>query len=63
LAPPAAEDEERQQIESQHQVIFVLESAQLEVAQVGKVRFSVRHSMAQHVCAQQQRKHMRRVNE
>lgn len=38
LAPPAAEDEERQQIEAQHQVIFVLESAQLEVAQVGKVR-------------------------
>lgn len=37
LAPPPAEDEERQQIEAQHQVIFVLESAQLEVAQVGKV--------------------------
>jgi len=38
LAPPLAEDEERQQIEAQQQVIFVLESAQLEVAQVGKVR-------------------------
>lgn len=36
LAPPLAEDEERQQIEAQQQVIFVLESAQLEVAQVGK---------------------------
>jgi hypothetical protein len=48
LAPPAAEDEERQQIEAQHQVIFVLESAQLEVAQVGKVRWGV-HDMTQHV--------------
>jgi hypothetical protein len=37
LAPPPAEEEERREIEAQQQVIFVLESAQLEVAQVGKV--------------------------
>lgn len=37
LAPPPAEEEERQQVAAQQQVIFVLESAQLEVAQVGKV--------------------------
>lgn len=37
LAPPPAEDEARREIEAQQQVMFVLESAQLEVAQVGKV--------------------------
>lgn len=42
LAPPPAEEEERREIEAQQQVIFVLESAQLEVAQVGKVGGCIR---------------------
>ncbi len=37
MAPPPAEEEEHREIDAQRQVIFVLESAQLEVAQVGKV--------------------------
>jgi hypothetical protein len=50
LAPPAAEDEELQQIDAQRQVIFVLESAQLEVAQVGKVSVGVGGACEGTVC-------------
>jgi hypothetical protein len=38
LAPPDIEDEQEQAKDASRGVIFVLESAQLEVAQVGKVR-------------------------
>lgn len=37
LAPPCAQGEEDAKKAAQHGVIFVLEEAQLEVAQVGKV--------------------------
>lgn len=37
LAPPPVEEEQQKELQAQHQVIFVLESAQLETAQVGKV--------------------------
>lgn len=37
LAPPAAEDEAKAVREANQGVIFVLENAQLETAQVGKV--------------------------
>lgn len=37
LAPPPAEEEEQRELDAQRQVIFVLENAQLETAQVGKV--------------------------
>lgn len=37
LAAPAAEEEEQKELDAQRQVIFVLENAQLETAQVGKV--------------------------
>eukprot|EP00983_Pelagomonas_calceolata_P122230 1160887-Pelagomonas_calceolata.AAC.4 len=38
LKPPAAEEEEQERISQGQGVIFILEDAQLEVAQVGKVR-------------------------
>lgn len=38
LAPPAAEEEQRREAEAGQGVVFVLEGAQLEVAQVGKAR-------------------------
>lgn len=38
LRPPSAEDEQQEQIAAGQGVIFCLEDAQLEVAQVGKVR-------------------------
>jgi hypothetical protein len=38
LAPPPEEEEQERELDAQRQVIFVLESAQLETAQVGKVR-------------------------
>jgi hypothetical protein len=37
LAPPPEEEEQERELDAQRQVIFVLESAQLETAQVGKV--------------------------
>lgn len=37
LQPPAAEEEEQERLSQGQGVIFVLEDAQLEVAQVGKV--------------------------
>lgn len=37
LAAPPAEEEEQRELDAQRQVIFVLENAQLETAQVGKV--------------------------
>lgn len=36
LAPPPEEEEQERELDAQRQVIFVLESAQLETAQVGK---------------------------
>ena len=39
LAPPPEEEEQRREVEAGQGIIFILEGANLEVAQVGKVRY------------------------
>lgn len=50
LRPPSQQDEEEEQVAAGQGVIFVLEDAQLEVAQVGKVRATLHVACMQHFC-------------
>ncbi len=55
LAPPPEEEEQQREREAHQQVIFVLESAQLETAQVGKVSLAVQAAWQRVQLQQQQR--------